>query len=107
MVAAVSNAISAYADAAKRLQGASGALEIGGPSAANGPSFAEILADAGQNSLNLGRSAEGLSAASLNGSAELADVVTAVTNAEVTLQTVLSIRDRVVSSLQEIMRMPI
>ena len=104
---ALANALSAYADTAKRLQGAASMLETQGPSAAKGPSFAEILADTGKNSLNLGRSAEGLSAASLNGSAELADVVTAVTNAEVTLQTVLSIRDRVVSSLQEIMRMPI
>ena len=107
MTVGFGNAISAYADAAKRLQGASSALETGGPSAAKGPSFAEMLADAGKDSLNLGRSAEGLSGASLNGSAELADVVTAVTNAEVTLQTVMSIRDRVVSSLQEIMRMPI
>lgn len=103
----LSNAISAYATAAKRMQGASESLETGGASATRGPSFADMLAEAGQNSLNLGRSAEGLSAASLNGSAELSDVVTAVTNAEVTLQTVLSIRDRVVSSLQEIMRMPI
>jgi flagellar hook-basal body complex protein FliE len=107
MVAALSNAISAYADAAKRMQGASHGLETSAPSAAKGPSFADMLADAGHDGLALGRSAEGLSAASLSGSAELADVVTAVTNTEITLQTVLSIRDRVVSSLQEIMRMPI
>jgi flagellar hook-basal body complex protein FliE len=35
------------------------------------------------------------------------DVVTAVTNAEVALDTVVAVRDRVISAYQEIMRMPI
>ena len=39
--------------------------------------------------------------------AELADVITAVSNAEVTLQTVVAIRDRVIQAYQDIMRMPI
>jgi flagellar hook-basal body complex protein FliE len=39
--------------------------------------------------------------------ADLTEVVQAVTSAEVTLQTVVSIRDRLVSAFQEIMRMPI
>jgi flagellar hook-basal body complex protein FliE len=34
-------------------------------------------------------------------------VVTAVTNAEVTLQTVVAIRDKAVAAYQEIARMPI
>ncbi len=35
------------------------------------------------------------------------DVVQAVSNAELTLQTVVAVRDRVVNAYQEIMRMPI
>jgi flagellar hook-basal body complex protein FliE len=35
------------------------------------------------------------------------DVVTAVSNAEMTLQTVVAVRDRVLNAYQEIMRMPI
>jgi flagellar hook-basal body complex protein FliE len=107
MVAALGNALSAYADAAKRLQGASGTLATDSPSATGTTSFADMLRESGQTSLHQARGAEGLSGASLNGTAEISDVVTAVTNAEITLQTVISIRDRVVNSLQEIMRMPI
>ena len=50
---------------------------------------------------------EKLSAQSVAGKAELTDVVTAVTSAELTLQTVVAVRDRVISAYQEIMRMPI
>jgi flagellar hook-basal body complex protein FliE len=39
--------------------------------------------------------------------AELTDVVTAVSNAELTLQTVVTIRDRVIQAYQDIIRMPI
>jgi flagellar hook-basal body complex protein FliE len=45
--------------------------------------------------------------ASAAGKAELVDVVTAVANAETTLETVISLRDRVITAYQEIMRMPI
>ena len=41
------------------------------------------------------------------GKAELVDIVTAVANAETTLETVISLRDRVITAYQEIMRMPI
>jgi flagellar hook-basal body complex protein FliE len=39
--------------------------------------------------------------------AELVDVVTAVTQAEITLETVTAVRDKVISAYQDIMRMPI
>ena len=41
------------------------------------------------------------------GTADLTDVVTAMSQAEVTLQTVVTVRDRVVQAYQEILRMPI
>ena len=41
------------------------------------------------------------------GKADINDVVMAVREAEMTLSTVSAIRDRIVSSLQEILRMPI
>src|SRR5437899_1784253 len=49
-------------------------------------------------------------AASLNavtGKADMSEVVTAVTNAEVALQTVTAVRDRVIQAYQDILRMPI
>ena len=39
--------------------------------------------------------------------AELVDIVTAVTNAEITLDTVVTLRDRVIQAYQEIIRMPV
>ena len=44
-------------------------------------------------------------AASAAGKAELVDVVTAVANAETTLETVVALRDRMISAYQDIMRM--
>jgi flagellar hook-basal body complex protein FliE len=41
------------------------------------------------------------------GEADLTDVTTAVSSAEITLQTIVSLRDRLVASVQEIMRMPV
>jgi flagellar hook-basal body complex protein FliE len=70
-------------------------------------SFAQMLEDIGNSSLNQARSAETISANALQGKSNISDVVAAISNAEVTLQTVLSVRDRVVSGIQEIMRMPV
>ena len=47
------------------------------------------------------------SARAVAGQAEMVDVVTAVSNAEMVLETVTTVRDRVISAYQEIMRMPI
>ena len=69
--------------------------------------FADLVGDAVQGAIDTGRKSEQLSAEAIAGTADLREVVTAVTNAEVTLQTALAIRDRVVQAYQDIMRMPI
>ena len=43
----------------------------------------------------------------LSSQADLNEIVTAVNNAEMTLQTVVAVRDKVIQAYQEIMRMPI
>ena len=45
--------------------------------------------------------------AAVQGKGDMIDVVTAVAETEVALQSMVSIRDRVISSYEEIMRMPI
>jgi flagellar hook-basal body complex protein FliE len=102
MKADLLNAISAYNDAAKRL-GAAG-LEAPG---ADRPSFAELLKDSAQGAVEIGKTSEQQSIAGIAKQAELADIITAVSNAEVTLQTVVAVRDRVIQAYQDIMRMPI
>jgi flagellar hook-basal body complex protein FliE len=43
----------------------------------------------------------------VQGKAELIDVATAISAAEASLETVMAVRDQVISAYQEIMRMPI
>jgi flagellar hook-basal body complex protein FliE len=74
---------------------------------ADGPSFGDVMTEAVQNSIKTMHAGEKMSAAAVTGNADLTDVVQAVSNAELTLQTVVAIRDRMLGAYQEIMRMPI
>lgn len=98
----ISNAVNAYNAAAKAL-GSSG-LE---PREAAGPSFGELLQNIKTESIQAGKTDEKQSMLAAAGQANVTDVVTAVSAAEVTLQAVTAVRDRVISAYQEIMRMPI
>ena len=69
--------------------------------------FLEMLGKVAQDSIDSNKKAEALTEQTVVGQAELMDVVNAVANAEVTLQTVVAVRDRVMSAYQEILRMPI
>jgi len=73
----------------------------------SGDSFMNMVQAAARDSVDTMKEGEKMSARAVTGEADLTDVVQAVTDAEVTLQTVVSIRDRMVSAYQEIMRMPI
>lgn len=53
------------------------------------------------------RKAEHQISAQVAGKAELIDVVTAISAAEASLETVMAVRDQVINAYQEIMRMPI
>lgn len=54
----------------------------------------------------LGQTSEQLAIQGVQNQANLTDVVTAVSEAEMTLQTVVAIRDKVVDAYKEILRMP-
>lgn len=107
------NALNAYTDALKRATetpngGDQGNAGLGLPSTgAQGPSFSEMVTEALEGAVKVERTGEQTAVQSVAGKADLVDVVTAVTNAEVTLQTVVAVRDRVVAAYQEIIRMPI
>ena len=53
------------------------------------------------------KASEVQSAKAIAGTAEITDVVAAVTQAELTLETVLAVRDKLVSSYQELMRIQV
>ena len=102
MVANVASVLNAYATAAKQ------AVQPGMPAPEeSGPSFGQVLEQATRSAIGTLKGGEQMSAKAALGKADLTDVVTAVTNAEVTLQTVTAVRDKVVSAYQEILRMPI
>ncbi len=81
--------------------------EAPGMDAPQGQSFGDFMRNAALRSIETMRAGEAASARAVAGEADLPEVVQAVTAAEITLQTVVSIRDRLVSAYQEIMRMPI
>ena len=80
---------------------------MGVEEAANNPSFAQILSEAGGEAIETGVASEQISLDAVTGNAGLADIVTAVSNAEATLETVVAVRDRVIQAYQDIIKMPI
>jgi len=99
-----SAAINAYLQAAKMGAGADAAA---GPQALGGGSFGDLLANVMSDASGAGRMAEQKASAAIQGKGDLVDVVTAVQAAEVSLETVVAIRDKVIAAYQDIMRMPI
>jgi flagellar hook-basal body complex protein FliE len=69
--------------------------------------FGDILKSAMTDAVSASKNAEHQMAAQVAGKAELVDVVTAISAAEQSLETVMAVRDQVISAYQEIMRMPI
>ncbi len=75
---------------------------------AKGPSFSEILKEATESAKDTAYSTEATKMEALtSGKVDLTDLVTAVSNAELTLNTVVAVRDKVINAYQEIIRMPI
>lgn len=76
-------------------------------SAPIGGGFADLLKSAMTDAMKASKNAETQMANQVQGKAQLVDVVTAVSAAESSLETVMAIRDQVISAYQEILRMPI
>ncbi|HET9161137.1 MAG TPA: flagellar hook-basal body complex protein FliE [Caulobacteraceae bacterium] len=94
-------ALQAYTSAANLAGAATPAKE------AAGPGFGQMLSQVLGDTINSTRAAEQQMANHVAGKAELVDVVTAISSAESSLETVMAIRDQVISAYQEILRMPI
>jgi len=71
------------------------------------PGFGDMLQDVARAATEATRTSETASVQALQGNADVTQVVTALTNAELALQTVVAVRDRVIQAYQEISRMPI
>lgn len=98
----LSDAIAAYSAVAK-----APVATVDPGTSASGTDFASMVKDAAQDAIGTAKDAEELSKAALAGKASLRDVVTAVNNAELTLETVVSVRDKVINAYNDILKMPI
>ncbi len=75
--------------------------------AASAPNFAELVQTAVKGASDSLKAGEAAAAEVAAGEASLVDVVTAVSAAEVTLETAIAVRNRVIEAYQDILRMPI
>lgn len=73
----------------------------------SGPNFGQLVKDAIGSLQQSARASDTQSQALAAGKANLVDVVTAVSETEVAIDTLVSVRDKVISAYEEIMRMPI
>lgn len=103
-MATPSIAANAYASLARIVDPAAGAGKSG---EAGGASFASMLKDTLGSVMEAGRKSDAQTIAMTSGKANVVDVVTAVAETEVAVSTLVSVRDRVIQSYEEIMRMPI
>ena len=96
-------AANAYASLARILDSAG----PGKGADANGPSFSAVLKDAIGSVMESGRKSDAQAIALASGKANVMDVVTAVAETDVAVSTLVSVRDKVIQSYEDIMKMTI
>lgn len=99
-------ALGAYGNAIAAGKAAAGG-EGAAAGAATGSGFADLLRGAVEQTTQAQKAGEAAAQAAVRGEADLSEVVMAVGNAEIALQSVVAVRDRVLQAYQEVMRMPI
>lgn len=106
MTVALNTALSAYRAAAQGVE-STGSESSAAAAVQPGQAFADMIKDNLTEAVDAGKKSEQMSLLALQGKADLREVVNAVANAETALQTVVAVRDRVLSAYQEILKMSI
>jgi flagellar hook-basal body complex protein FliE len=99
-------AANAYAKLARLADPGANPVKLGGGDS-GGPSFGKMVTEAIGSVVEAGRKSDGLAQGMATGKANIVDVVTAVTETEVAVEAMVSVRDKVIQAYEEIMRMPI
>jgi flagellar hook-basal body complex protein FliE len=107
MALPVTAATTAYANVAKLLNNQAKpqlnqVAELG-----QGGDFATLLGQAVQGVVDSGKVSDARAMDMVNGKGDMVDVVTAISQTELAMDTMVAVRDRVISAYEEIMRMPI
>lgn len=76
----------------------------GGIAAQGGGNFGDLVKTAAQDAIDTMHHGEKVSADAIIGKANLTDVVAATTEAELTLNTIVALRDQMISAYQKIMQ---
>ena len=69
--------------------------------------FGDVLQNTLHDAINVGNEADQQAVRAITGHGDVNEVVTALTHAQLTLQTATVIRDRVIQAYQDIIKMPI
>jgi len=102
---AIESIFSSPLNAYQKASGLKGGGAVGEVKA--GGDFSEILANYTNDAINTIKKGEEATQLAAQGKADITDVVMAVSSAEMTLQTIVSVRDKVINAYQDIVRMPI
>lgn len=108
MVSTPLNAVTAAYNNAARLISDSAKVSTG--SAGDGlaaPNFAQMIEDGMQSVVDAGKKSDALTMDLINGKANVVDVVTAISQTELAMESMVAVRDKVISAYEEIMKMPI
>jgi len=100
-----SAAANAYASLARIADASGGFGKAVGET--QGQNFGALLKDAIGSVLEAGKASDAQQRAMVAGKANIVDVVTAVSETEVAVEALVSVRDRMIQAYEEIMRMPI
>jgi flagellar hook-basal body complex protein FliE len=89
-------------------QAAGAAAQAGSASALPDPhAFSEVLKNTMNDAVQSSKNAEHAMTAQVQGKGDLVDTVTSIASAQASLDTVMAVRDQVISAYQQIMQMPI
>lgn len=72
-----------------------------------GSSFATLVGNLAENAVNKTNQAESMTLKALTGEAGLTDLVTSINDAELAVQTIVAVRDKMINAYQDILKMPI
>jgi len=100
-------AANAYAALARMGQDTANLGNAAGPSSESGPNFSSVLKDVVNAVTEAAKKSDAQAQAVATGKANMIDVVTAVAETETAVQTMVSVRDKVIAAYEDILKMPI
>ncbi len=108
MISNVSSALNAYQQALSRINANEQKIaSVAGVEQPKEQGFGDMVKAAVEDVSVLHKQAEMTSISAIQGKADIQDVVLAVSNAEVALETVVAVRDTAIKAYNTIMQMPI